>query len=71
MADSANTFTSLLPLFKESYSSSPMSTHERPGDNSTRYTNKLNKLVQKPNSSKQYFAHIKKYVKKAKNGSKS
>lgn len=30
MADSANTFTSLLPLFKEQYGSTP-NTHKRPG----------------------------------------
>ncbi len=28
---SANTFTGLLPMFKESYASKAMSTHKRPG----------------------------------------
>lgn len=29
------------------------------------YASKMKKLSEKPNSSKQYFSHIKKYIKKA------
>jgi hypothetical protein len=29
--DVANTFKSLLPIFKESYASKPMKTHKKPG----------------------------------------
>lgn len=67
MSDSANTFTSLQPLMKESYASGPMATHERPGADPAHYAKRIQKLMEKPNSSKQYFAHIKKYLKKAKN----
>lgn len=70
MSDSANTFSSLQPLFKESYASGPMATHEKPGKDASAYSKRLGKLMEKPHSSKQYFAHIKRYIKKAKNGAK-
>lgn len=34
------------------------------------YASKMQKIMNKPNSSKQYFAHIKKYLKKAKKNNK-
>lgn len=65
MADSFNGFSNMAPLFKESYASGPMATHEKPGNDSQKYANRLGKLMEKPNSSKQYFSHIKRYLKKA------
>lgn len=43
MADSANTFTSLKPIYKEAYSG-PMKTHKRPGSNTERFANLKKKL---------------------------
>lgn len=62
MADSSNTFSSLQPMLKETYAAG----HEKPGENSGAYSDKLQKILSKPNNSKKYFAHIKKYLKKAK-----
>lgn len=60
MADSFNGFQNLSPLLKESYDA-----HEKVGKDSQAYSKRLGKLMEKPNSSKKYFAHIKRYLKKA------
>lgn len=63
MSDSANTFSSLTPLLKESYASG--SPEDKLSKLATTYSTKLQKLASTPGSSKRYFAHIKKYIKKA------
>ena len=46
MADSANTFQSLLPIFKQSYADAAMKTHKRPG-NEPKFSNLKKKLKKK------------------------
>lgn len=44
---SANTFISLMPMFKESYAQKAMATHKRPGDNSVSTSPRFQKLKTK------------------------
>lgn len=64
MSDSANSFSSLKPLLKETYASG--SPESKLAKSATSYSTKLQKIAGTPGSSEKYFSHIKKYLKKAK-----